>query len=326
MSKPDQRDFGPEKIWPLVAAGMFVLLTLNYFQASNAPTEPVAVLRANNPDGTPGGAVYRRDCNPGDNRIWVSNHDFTECIAYVVARSGRNDGMALVFFNGDVPEPLRRDQAKPEVAARELQRAEAGAPELWITTAALGRPGMVGSTGIRNEGGCWGGCYIMSAAVDSLKQQLGVSRIAMAGQSGGARLIAQMLALGRNETMCAAMGSGAYDLPKRTDGSRAATNLFGNPARRYMVPLLVASEIPVLSGRRLIVIGDREDQRTAFEEQQRWAQRLTELGHDTLLIEARGQGPERHGLSNAAIRAAAACITGGDELEIRNQTARANPI
>ncbi|HRK19264.1 MAG TPA: hypothetical protein PK970_09930, partial [Hyphomicrobiaceae bacterium] len=118
--------FGPEKIWPLIAAGMAVLMGWQYFQSQQPPGEKVAMLRANNPDGTPGGRVTRADCVAQQNRVWISTEDFTECIAYVAAEApagAANTGTGLIFFNGDVPEAQRADQAKPNVAAAELKRA-----------------------------------------------------------------------------------------------------------------------------------------------------------------------------------------------------------
>lgn len=305
--------FGPEKIWPLIAAAVVVLVGWQYFQTQQPAGEKVAVLRANNPDGTPGGRVTRADCLAGKDRVWVSTDEFTECIAYVVAEApagAANTGTGLVFFNGDVPESRRADQAKPEVAANELQRARAAAREFGLPVVVMGRPGLMGSTGFHEPGGMREDAYVMTLALDAVREKLGLRRLAVAGQSGGARLIAQMMVLGRQDISCAAMGSGAYDLPERIDGSRARTNIFGNAQRRYLVPMLEAENIPRDANRRLFVIGDPNDGQAKFPEQRAWAEKLGGLGHVVTLIEAKGSGPKNHGTADAAIAAAGACARG----------------
>lgn len=316
----DQGGFGPEKLWPLVAAGFAVLLGWQYLAPQSPPSERVAVLRAGFPEGSLGQRVTERECKATPERIWVSSDEFTECIAYIVARPASPNASAsdtgVIFFNGDVATERRGAEAQPEVRKGELIRAQALASRFGVTTIVMGRPGLMGSTGFHQTGGMREDAYIMSAAVDGVRDALGVRRLAMAGQSGGARLIAQLMALKRRDLVCAAMGSGAYDLPEKVDGSRARTNVFGNAQRRYLIPMLEAETIPVVQGQRLFVIGDPEDKIAKFPEQRAWFEKLKALGHTVALIEGKGGGPSRHGLADAAIAAAAACASGQSDGEI----------
>ncbi|MGE0626969.1 MAG: hypothetical protein AB7O43_04035, partial [Hyphomicrobiaceae bacterium] len=85
---------------------------------------------------------------------------------------------------------------------------------------------------------------------------------------------------------------------------------------RYLVPLNNADSIVHDPQRRSFIIGDRRDQRTPFTEQQEWAEKLRNLGHHSVLIEAVAKGSEHHGLSSQALLAGALCAKGRSDAEI----------
>ena len=72
---------------------------------------------------------------------------------------------------------------------------------------------MLGSSGVHMAGGRRDDVHVIDAALDDLNRRFGIKRLIMAGQSGGSRMIAQLLVMGRRDIVCAVMGSGAYDVP-----------------------------------------------------------------------------------------------------------------
>ncbi len=309
-------NFGPEKIWPLVAAGFAIVFGWQYFQKQSAAPADVAYLRYEDGGDVVSKPVTMAECKAAPDRIWVSSDEFKECIAYVITPAVNPGGRVLVFFNGDVPKPDRARNMRPESWQGERNRSAEAARAFGVSTVVMGRPGTFGSTGFHQPGGMREDAYVMNQALDLLKQRHGFTTLMLAGQSGGARLIAQLLALQRSDIACAAMASGAYDLPQQVDGSRSRTNIWGQHARRYLVPMREAGNIPKISGQRLFVIGDPADKIAEFSEQRAWADKLRELGHGVSLLEAKGNGNDNHGLADAGITAAGACANGRSDTEI----------
>jgi acetyl esterase/lipase len=163
----------------------------------------------------------------------------------------------------------------------------------------------------------------MNAAVDAIRARLGLDRIALAGQSGGATIAAALLTLGRSDVLCAAPASGGYDLAAMLDWH---ARRLGVEETHREKPAVMAGRFNVMdrivdirpdAGRRIFVVGDAEDQVTPFAQQRRFAELLKAAGHHAELVEARGQGAERHGLSVTALRLAGMCAAGASDQDIR---------
>jgi hypothetical protein len=143
----------------------------------------------------------------------------------------------------------------------------------------------------------------------------------VAGQSGGARIVAQLLVLGRRDILCAAMASGAYGVPLTRNGGHVRTNIFGDPGRKFLIPLHHADGIAISAERRAFVIGDPRDVRTPFSGQREWAEKLQALGHHAVLLEGAAQDREHHGLGSAALQIAGMCAAAKTDQEIAAQVA-----
>jgi hypothetical protein len=128
--------------------------------------------------------------------------------------------------------------------------------------------------------------------------------------------VAQLLVLGRRDIACAVMGSGAYGVPLARGGGHISTNIFGDPGRRYLVPMHRTEGIAFAADRRAFVIGDPRDVRTPFPEQREWAEKMKALGHHAVLLEGSAGDPEHHGLSATALNVAAMCAGGRTDEEI----------
>ena len=261
--------------------------------------------------------ITKSECIAREGRVWAVLEDGVECISYVASPKAASAEIVLVYFGGDIPESRLDTATQDGARAANQQRASAWASQHGVPVVIVGRPGLMGSSGMHQLGGRRDEGYVIDAALDAVKDKLSVRRVVLAGQSGGARIIAQLMAIGRRDIACAAMGSGAYDVPRLKGGGTSPTNIFGDPGRRYLVPLLKAAEIPNQPSRRSYVIGDPRDTISPFSEQKAWADKLSTLGHHVQLIEAQARPPEYHGMSVQAVAAAALCAQGKADPEIR---------
>lgn len=315
--------FGASSVWTGIAVAAVLFVGWRAFSPQQqSTTEPLALLNT----GTTGDSriekLNRAQCLAMEDRVWTVMSDGVECIAYAASPNAQGASTALVFLSGDIKED-QLSGAEQETARKNYQRRASGwAAQLGVPVVILGRPGLMGSSGFHLLGGRRDEGQVMDAAIDSVKDRLGIRRLAMAGQSGGARIIAQLMVLGRRDLVCASMGSGAYDLPRLRGGGTTRTNIFGDPGSSYLVPMLKAGDIPSNSGRRSFVIGDARDKIVPFPEQKAWAEKLASLGHHVLLIEAKAKDNDFHGMSEKAMTAAAMCMQDKPDAEIRTAVER----
>ena len=308
----------PRRMWYVIAALAVLVLGINWVRNATRPvsTEPVAIIAGR--EGAEGATetLTRSQCLARPNRLWIALEDGAECIAYIAPDGIAGSRTAVLFFDGDVPEEDMAS-ARTDKAVAFYQRLVTEAQRVYgLPVVVVARPGLMGSSGMHLIGGMREEGITMNAAIDALKERHGYARVALAGQSGGARIVAQLLVLGRRDIVCAAMASGAYGVPRTKRGGPVRTNIFGDPGRRFLVPLHHAEDIASSPDRRAFVIGDPRDVRTPFSGQREWAERMQALGHHAVLLEGAASGPEHHGLSGTALRVAALCATGKTDQEI----------
>jgi pimeloyl-ACP methyl ester carboxylesterase len=314
----DKGFLGPQSVWAgigVVAAMMFGWQAMQPKPDPDAP--PVAVRNVRAGVDMRLQELTRSDCLVTLGQAQGHTTNAVECISFVASANAQGAETALVFLDGDA---LEKDlvEASQDSARTGYQRlADKFAERYQVPVVVVGRPGMMGSTGFQLLGGQRDEGYVVDGALDGIKAKLGVRRLALAGQSGGSRIIAQLMVIGRADIACAAMGSGAYDVPGLRNGGRSMTNIWGDPGRRYLVPLQRAGEIQNSPARRSFVIGDPRDTVADFNEQKAWADKLATLGHHVVAIEAEASPPSFHGMSQRAILAAAMCATGKSDDQIK---------
>lgn len=153
-------------------------------------------------------------------QIWIADGTKGFCIRYFenfdrAAPANRN---VVVLFSGDFIGFDFRDGKKGAFYSAEIDGqkvyddtmrmlAEGGKTPLVI----IGRPGTMGSSGDHTQKYWRTEARIMDATVDALEAKYGFSRVVLAGHSGGALLVANMLAK-RQDVACAVMASGAIAL------------------------------------------------------------------------------------------------------------------
>ena len=311
----------PKRMWYVIGALAAAAIGFSWMrQASReVPAEPVAIIATQ--DGAKAGTdtLTRGQCLAQANRVWVTLEDGAECIAYIAPDSRTTSSTAVLFFEGDVPDEDMAPARMSKIVAAYQRHVTEAQSQFGLPVIVVARPGLMGSSGFHLIGGLRDEGEVMNAAIDAIKQRYGFQRLALAGQSGGARIVAQLLVLGRRDVACAVMGSGAYGVPLARRGGHIATNIFGEPGRRYLVPMHHGDGIVSSSDRRAFVIGDPRDVRTPFDGQREWAEKMQALGHHAMLLEGSAQDPEHHGLSVTALNVAAMCASGKTDQEIAEQ-------
>lgn len=300
--------------------GVFALMLVGWKAFAPGPDTskpPVALRTIIDGAGARTVQLTRADCLRLEDRVWVTLEDGVECIAFVSSPGAQGASNVVVYFSGDVPESQYPAETQDSARANYQRRADTWASRLGVPVVIVGRPGLMGSSGYHQLGGRRDEGHVIDAALDAVKEKLSLRRVTLAGQSGGARIIAQLMVIGRRDIQCAAKGSGAYDIPRLRGGGTSSTNIFGDPGRRYLVPMRQVENVARSSERRSFVIGDPRDTVTPFNEQQAWADKLAGLGHHVQLIESVAQGPDYHGMSEKALTAAAMCAQGRSDPEIR---------
>lgn len=311
--------FGVQSMWLGLGVAAAMLFGWRFLSQppADAPKDAVAYLNIGSGGDSRVETINRNQCLQRDNRLWAVTAEGVECIAYVASANAQGAGSALVYLGGDVKESELAGATQEASRVDYQRRADIWSTRLGVPVVIIGRPGLMGSSGFHLLGGRRDEGQVIDAAVDALKERLGIRRIGLAGQSGGSRIIAQLMVIGRRDIACAAMGAGAYDLPRLRGGGTSSTNIFGDPGKRFLVPMLRAGEIPSVSSRRSFVIGDPRDEVAPFSEQKAWADKLAALGHHALLIEAKAKDPQFHGMTEKALLAAGLCLSEKSDADIR---------
>lgn len=268
-------------------------------------------------------------CQGGAQFAWAGFEEGAECIAYYPTPGMDKARTAVLFFDGDVPGGYHFDEVRMQSHLTSMRRfLDLLARTYDVPFAYVARPGTFGSTGNHRKRRGIAEYQALSGAAVRIRERHGISRLVLAGQSGGATAIGAMLALGLSNVACAVPASGGYDLEGMIDwhakkrGAEPGTRrrpMFGGSGFNVMDHI---AEVPKDNRRRLFILGDMEDKVTPFTYQKAFAQRLQEAGHHAVLVEARAQGGDRHGLTATALRMAGLCAIGKSD-EIVSEVPRA---
>jgi predicted esterase len=305
------------RMWLAIAALAVFVLAYDWLRkpAIDPKAEQTALVAVKEGDTVKYKAITRAQCLAQGGRLWAAMEQSADCIAYIAPQGGIGGDTVVLFFEGDVANDELSQELADKMAANFRQLANEGQRRFGVPFVAVGRPGLMGSSGLHLLGGRRDEGEILNVAVDSLKQRYGFRRLVLAGQSGGARVVAQLIVLGRSDILCAVLGSGAFGIPETKLG-KVDTNVFGDPGRKYLVPMRQIEGVHASGDRRIFVLGDPRDRRASFEEQRQWAETLRSHGHHAVLHEAVRQGPEYHDLTLVSLQVAGMCATGKSDTEI----------
>jgi len=264
-------------------------------------------------------------CEVGDKHVWVEVEGRGECVAFYATPGFANAKVAVVYFEGDIPLSYRRDEDKLSKHLRALERNLASlAAAYGVPYVVVARPGTFGSTGDHGARRKYREYLVMRAAIEALREKFGWQYVTLTGQSGGATITGALLVLGIGSVKCAVPASGGFDLTAMLDWHADRQGITVGTHREH--PASLADSFNVMdrigglrtdTGRRIFVVGDPDDQITPFSQQRRFAERLRADGHHAELLQAKGAGPQRHGLSPMALKLAGMCSRGASDGEIR---------
>ena len=268
-------------------------------------------------------------CEVGGGRVWVSVDDQGECVAFDIAGKVAAGGPAVIYFEGDVPTSFRRHPRRLAGHLASLHAAMAAlARDYRVPYIFIARPGTFGSTGNHANRRKTREYQIMNAAVEAVRARYRLGRLALAGQSGGATIVAALLTLGIADVACAAPSSGGFDLAAMLDAHAARQ---GGTALHREHPALLAGLYNVMDHvgaikadpqRRILAIGDPKDLVTPIQQQRRFVEVLRAGGHRAEVLEGHGRGADHHGLGHVALGVAGLCLTGGSDQRIRELVGR----
>lgn len=315
----------PKNMWMAMAA--FVLVYAGWKTLSPPPLppddSPTAVVLSGYGSEMKVAKITRAECLSTGDRIWLSHAGGNDCTTVIVPDTLKGDGKtaetAIVFIDGDVPledQTLAGDERSRRSYAAMINARTA---KFGVPVIVMARPGVLGSSGTHHYGGRRDDAQVVDAALDEIKKRYSVRNLVMAGQSGGSRLIAQLLVMGRRDIRCAVMGSGAFDAPN------VGYNIFGEVGRRYLVPMQRIDQMQSIRERRLFIVGDPRDTVTPLAGQKAWADALAARGHHAVLVETEARGEKNHGASQQSIEAAGLCAMGRPDAVII-EAARKVPI
>ncbi|MGD9805993.1 MAG: alpha/beta hydrolase family protein [Hyphomicrobiaceae bacterium] len=262
-------------------------------------------------------------CEIGRRHVWVEVEGRGECIAFYATNGLQTAKRAVLYFEGDIPPTYSRDPRKLRAHLASLQSTlEVLATTYRIPYVLVARPGTFGSTGNHGDRRKNREYFVMRAAVDAIREKFGLDDVSLAGQSGGATIVGALLVLGISNIRCAVPASGGYDLHAMLDWHAAKQGIVG---AHHENPASLSGSFNVMDrlgnvrhdpARRVFVVADPEDQVTPFVQQQRFTEGLRSAGHHAELVLETGGGPQRHGLSLAALKLAGLCATGASNSSI----------
>ncbi|MFM9940191.1 MAG: alpha/beta hydrolase family protein [Hyphomicrobiaceae bacterium] len=259
-------------------------------------------------------------CESVAHRIFVTHFVGTECIAFYATPASTAAKATVVYFNGDVPDAYFRKPRELDAYLKELNTtARFLAERQGVRIIFVARPGTFGSSGDHELRGERREMMIMNAAVDALKSRLGLDQLVLAGQSRGSQVAAALLTMRRTDVRCAVLGSGTlltvenerrFQLSKgRRVSEDRLRDIFYDPSR-YL------AEVVRDADRRILILGDRADTITPFDQQMAFGDRLKELGHHARTFEIMAQGRDMHGATHLTLPVAALCAKGAPDEQI----------
>lgn len=273
------------------------------------------------PEGALSGSVAdQASCARTIDAIWVEAGAASACLRYRHGRLARRNPAALLFLDGDEVFALLAQERRgisgiAAVTLAQRKRSAVTDPR-WRALAnrtdlpfiILARPGTGGSSGNQwRDGKTVLETALLDRALDVLAQRYGIERWALAGQSGGAAMAANLLAR-RRDIGCAALSSGPLALKAQYAGQGAADDLL----QLLDDPLDHVARIAPDPSRRVFVVSDELDSLVPLRMQRPWVEAALSRGLAVEQVVGRGWGggPQHHVLAWQAVRAATLCMHG----------------
>lgn len=281
----------------------------NPFAGAAAAGQPPQIFERESAGGVPATIA---DCERHDHAVWVEAAHGSACVRYFASQDLAYAPVTTFYLHDDRLAATRAVAGSVTTTVSSLrarvgeQQRLTGAPVVMVA-----RPGVFGSSDHRRVRGGPEEAATVNAAIDAIKVRHGIRRIALAGESGGARLMGTLLSLGRTDVECAVGVGGAYGLQQAAEvGSAPAA-----PRSAFSVIDQVHS-VAQDEMRRVFVLGDPVDRRAWAAEQRHWASEMRRFGHHAVLLRAERQDSEPPGQRYLATMLASWCGRGMSDRDI----------
>ena len=262
-----------------------------------------------------GTEVTAAQCATKPDTVWVTAFNRSFCIRYYMSTAGGSGSRPIVILSGDklgpynfntrtfAPGPDDKDVDTTNL----MKRADAHSRAAGTTAIYLARIGIDGSSGFHGVRKTHLELHVLNAALDALKRRYRFEGFHLVGQSGGAGLVAALLAL-RNDIGCAVPGAG----PMRwTNPHRPADPALHMAEATAMIPAIARNRAA-----RLLLVTDPADHYVQIEQQLPFVRSLRQAGGrvDQLFVQA--VDPTHHFVTSYAMLAVAECVHGTPTADI----------
>jgi pimeloyl-ACP methyl ester carboxylesterase len=253
------------------------------------------------------------DCERHEHAVWVETAQGAACVRYFASQDLAYAPVTMFYLHDDGPAGTRAVSGNATATVSGL-RARVGEQQRLTGTPVVmvARPGVFGSSDERRLRGGPEEAATVNAAIDAIKLRHGIRRIALAGESGGARLMGALLSLGRTDVECAVGVGGGYGLQHAAEVGAATP---GAPRAAFSVIDQVHAVAPDET-RRVFVLGDPVDRRAWAAEQRRWASEMRRFGHHAVLLRGERHDSEAPGPRHLATMLASWCGRGMSDRDI----------
>jgi pimeloyl-ACP methyl ester carboxylesterase len=220
----------------------------------------------------------------------------------------------VFFFGGDFsPEQIHDTAWSQKNLSGNVQYMQTWANRLRVRYVYVSRLGLQGSSGTHGERRFPRETIVINAAIDALKDRLGVDTVALAGQSGGSTIAASLVTMGRQDVVCDILGSGALELvdlefQRASDLGVKVTK--AALAKKMYDPASHIDSVVARPDRRVFVLGDPTDTEVPYRFQIPFVDRFKAAGHRAMAIEVDAQGAQHHDVGRFTYPAAGACLNG----------------
>jgi hypothetical protein len=267
-------------------------------------------------------AMTQQQCAAWPLTVWVTVANHGYCVRYYMSTVGGEGDTPVVFLQGDRLgkynlrtrqfERVSRDQ---DIDTGNLQRmAENLSKQTGTTAIYLARLGVEGSSGFHGHRKTWLELYVLDAALEIIKERYGYRGFHLAGQSGGAGLVAGLLIL-REDIGCAVPGAGRLAL---TDMRPRG----GEPELELVDPIQEVALIASRRNTRVLVVTDPNDKKVPAKYQNAFVQALRRAGGTVEQFLVQAADDNSHAVRVYTFLVVSGCVRGKSRQEIMVALAR----
>jgi hypothetical protein len=295
-------------------AGAAIALTAAVAAATPAHTDIVSVTEM-----LRGISSTSAQCAATPAAVWITVKSRSFCMRYYLASSGSEDRKPVVFLQGDRLGVLNLKTGIFAVPANErdintddlMKVAVALSRQTKSTAIYLARVGIEGSSGDHRLRHSILELQATNAALDAIKQKHNIEGFHLLGQSGGAHLIAGLLAL-RQDIGCAVIGSGPL-----APGRRPSP-----PDEPWLERFNPASELGAIArnrAARIMVVTDPADKKVSARNQTAFVRMVEQTGRPVEQFMVQATDENRHGVVAYSRLALSGCLRGASAEEVARE-------